>query len=146
MKETSTNFFHSFCLQRPLYLKYCNTVRSTVSQSSSSIVKINLFCLVPTARFEDIYFADHYNYIFLFFVVLSTTWQTGKTFGRCWCMCNGNSTLHDSFGIRPRGGVFSYFVLEGRRFKRTDTSMWCINESYQEIWAVSARPKPPNSN
>ena len=25
---------------------------------------IDMFCLVPTARFEDIYFADHHNYIY----------------------------------------------------------------------------------
>ena len=37
---TLTNLLQSFCLQWALYLKYCNTIRSTVSQYSLSIVKI----------------------------------------------------------------------------------------------------------
>ena len=40
MKETFTNFLQSFCSQRLLYLKCCNTIKSIVSQYSSLTVKI----------------------------------------------------------------------------------------------------------
>ena len=58
------------------------------------------------------------------------------------------ATIHYMSDLKsdPKQEFFLYFALEGRRFKRTDTSMWCINVFYQEIWAVSARPKPPNHN
>ena len=39
-KETFPNFLQSFCSQRSLFLKYWNTIRSTVSQYFLLIVKI----------------------------------------------------------------------------------------------------------
>ena len=40
------------------------------------------------------------------------------------------------YSERPRRVfVSSYYALEGRRFKRTDTSMRSINKSSQKIWA-----------
>ena len=51
-------------------------------------------------------------------------------------MGNGYSISHVRCGIRPRrGSVSSYVALEERPFKRTDTSMRYIIESYQKIWA-----------
>ena len=49
-------------------------------------------------------------------------------------MWNSNDISYARFGIRSRRGFFLYLALKGRRFKRTHTSMWCINETYQKIW------------
>ena len=85
-------------------------------------------------------------YIILIFVALCTMWQTGKNLGIYWCMWNDNDTPHVRFRTRPWRGCFPYFSLEGRWFKQTYTSMWCINESYKKYGAVSARPKPSEHN
>ena len=67
---------------------------------------------MPARRFEDIYFGDHYNYIlFLFFVALCTTSQTGKNFGIDG-VCE-TATIHDMsvFDSDPEEGGFLYFAL-----------------------------------
>ena len=73
MTKNHEGNFHEFS---PKYLfmtvselKYCNTIRSTFSQYSSSIIKIK-FVLVPTIRFEDIYFTDHYNIIIIYIILI----------------------------------------------------------------------------
>ena len=107
-----------------------------------------MFCLVPTIRFEDIYFGDHYNSIlFLFFVALCKMWQSGKTFGIWRCMWNSNDTSHAKFGIRPR----RRFLFRNLRWRgddlnklinRCDASMSLI----MKFGAVFARPKPSHQN
>ena len=73
MTKNHKRNFHEFS---PKYLfmtvselKYCNTIRSTFSQYSSSIIKIK-FVLEPTIRFEDIYFTDHYNIIIIYIILI----------------------------------------------------------------------------
>ena len=84
-----------------------------------------MFCLAPTIRFGDIYFADHYNYIYYsYFLYLSAQRdKLGKLSGYA-SVCE-TATIHHMSDLEsdPEEVFFSYFALEERRFKRTDTSM-----------------------
>ena len=63
---------------------------------------------MPTIRFEDIYFADHYNYIYCsYFLIFCsslhnvTNWEN---FRHMLVYVKWNDTTHVRFGIRPRRG------------------------------------------
>ena len=74
---------------------------------------------MPTITFEDIYFADHYNYVYYsyFLYLFAQHDKLGKLSAYAG-VCETAMVHHMSdLESEPEEGFFSYFSLEGRQFK-----------------------------
>ena len=105
-------------MRRALYLKYCNKIRLTVSQYSTRIIKIK--CVLSCASY--IFFAVHYNYIYDCYFFFFFFWLFAQR--------DELEKLVEDAAIRKTAAIDvksdpeeGHVALEGRRFKRTDTSM-----------------------